>query len=66
MEETNCGLKRLTNLLLYAKARGQVNNVRTNMHVPKATMMARLMSVIMPGLWSASSPHAPRMKTRPP
>ena len=34
--------------------------------VPKATMMARLMSVIMPGLRSASSLHAPRMKTRPP
>ena len=34
--------------------------------VPKATMIARLMSVIMPGLRSASSPHAPRIKTRPP
>ena len=28
----------------------------------KATMIARLMRVIMPGLRSASSPHAPRMK----
>ena len=34
--------------------------------VPKATVIARLMRVIMPGLWSASSLHAPRMKTRPP
>ena len=34
--------------------------------VPNATMIARLMRVIMPGLWSASSLHAPRMKTSPP
>ena len=34
--------------------------------VAKATMMARLMSVIMPGLRSASSACAPRTKTRPP
>jgi len=34
--------------------------------VPKATMIAKLKSVIMPGLWSASSRNARRMKTRPP
>src|SRR5882762_5881840 len=34
--------------------------------VQKATMIARLIRVIMPGLRSASSVHAPRMKTRPP
>src|ERR1700676_474759 len=34
--------------------------------VPKATMIAKLINVIMPGLRSASSPRAPRMNTRPP
>src|SRR5258705_12615086 len=34
--------------------------------VPKATMIAKLINVIMPGLRSASSPRDPRMNTRPP
>src|ERR1700738_1951960 len=34
--------------------------------VPNATMIAKLINVIMPGLRSASSPRDPRMNTRPP
>src|SRR5260370_23225683 len=34
--------------------------------VPKATMIAKLINVIMPGWRSASSPRDPRMNTRPP
>src|SRR3981189_3165839 len=34
--------------------------------VPKETMIATLINVIMPGLRSAGSPRDPRMNTRPP
>ena len=39
-------------------------NVAAN-EVAKATMMARLISVIIPGFRSANSARAPRIKTRP-